>query len=463
MSTVPASPNSLDTSERPSQKPSVPRRSGHWGVWIAVLCLVAGAGYLLSHRRSQSQSQPQATGKKGRGAGAGAIPVSVSSVKQGNIGVYVDALGTVTPVYTVTVTSRVTGELTNVYYREGQMVHKGQLLAEIDPRPYQAVYVQAQGQLERDTALLNNAKTDLSRYQMAYEQHAIPEQTVATQQTTINQDLATVKVDEGTLAAAKVNLDYAKITAPIDGRVGLRTVDPGNIVPANGTTGLLTIAQIQPITVIFTMAEDYISEVATQLRAGQKLRVDAFDRENETDLAQGTLLTLDNQIDTTTGTVRARATFANRDFKLFPNEFVNARLLVKTLKNVNLISTAAIQRNNDVAFVYVVNTTARTVQSRNVNIAVTDGTMAAVTGVSPGETLVTDGFDKLQEGSKVSIRKPTGAAPAPPNTGETQPQTNQFNGDTQPNPPGSSGNHHNPQPPQTFTTGTSQLRPGRHK
>ena len=461
MSNVPAPPNNPNPSEQPHKPVAEPRRPRHWAVWLALLCMLAGAGYLLSQRPSQSQS----SGKKGKGkgAGGGAIPVSVSPVKQGNIGVYVNALGTVTPVYTVTLTSRVTGELMNVYYHEGQMVHKGQLLAEIDPRPYQATYVQAQGQLERDMALLNNAKTDLNRYQMAYEQHAIPEQTVATQQASVNQDQGTVKVDEGNLAAAKVNLDYAKITAPIDGRVGLRTVDPGNIVPANGTTGLLSITQLQPITVIFTMAEDYISEVATQLRAGHKLRVDAFDRDNETDLAQGTLLTLDNQIDTTTGTVRVRATFANRDFKLFPNEFVNARLLVRTLNNVNLIPTAAIQRNNDVAFVYVVNTGTRTVQSRNVNIATTDGTTAAVTGVKPGETLVTDGFDKLEDGSKVTIRKDAGSAPAPPNTEETQPRANQSATQTEPAAQGASntqlnGNQQNAQQPQS-----SQPHPGRHK
>lgn len=404
--------------------------------------MLLGAGYLLSQR---SSSAPQGKAKRGKGAGGGPIPVSVSPVKQGNIGVYVNALGTVTPVYSVTVTSRVTGELMNVYYHEGQMVHKGQLLAEIDARPYQATYMQAQGQLERDTAALNNAKTDLQRYQMAYAQHAIPEQTVATQQSAINQDLGTVKVDEGNLAAAKVNLDYARITAPIDGRVGLRTVDPGNIVPANGATGLLTITQLQPITVIFNMAEDYISEVATQLRAGHKLRVDALDRDNSTELAQGTLLTLDNQIDTTTGTVRVRATFANRDFRLFPNEFVNARLLVKTLNSVNLIPTAAIQRNNDVAFVYVVDTGARTVHSRNIDIATTDGDTAAVTGVKPGESLVTDGFDKLEENSKVAIRKAPGTAPAPPNSEEAEPHAQPA----QPGIPGATNSHDkNPQQPR---------------
>jgi membrane fusion protein, multidrug efflux system len=251
---------------------------------------------------------------------------------------------------------------------------------------------------------------DLARYQTAVAQHAIPEQQAATQLATVHQDEGTVKLDEGNLEAAKVNVDYTQIRSPIDGRVGLRTVDPGNIVPANGTTGIATITQLQPITVIFTMAEDYISEVVAQLRAGHSLRVDALSRDDQSQLAQGTVLTLDNQIDTTTGTVRVRASFPNRDNKLFPNEFVNAKLLVRTLMGVNLIPMAAIQRNSDVSFVYVVKAD-KSVQSRNINVATSDGTNAAVTGVNPGETVVTDGFDKLQDGSKVTIRKPVGQTP----------------------------------------------------
>jgi len=311
------------------------------------------------------------------------------------MGVYISALGTVTPVYTAAITSRVAGELVQIHYREGQMVHKGDLLAVIDPRPYQAAYEQAQGQLQRDQALLQNARTDLERYRSAYAQHAIPEQTMATQQAAVNQYEGTTRLDQGNADAAKVNLDYTHITAPIDGRVGLRSLDPGNNVQANGTVPLLTITQIQPITVIFTMAEDYIHDVVTQMRAGHTLRVDAYDRDNETHLAQGTLLTLDNQIDTGTGTVRVRASFSNRDSRLFPNEFVNARLRVKTLTGVNIIPTAAIQRNNDVSFVYVIEPAKSTVLSRNITVATTDGLLAAVTGVMPDEMVVTDGFDKL--------------------------------------------------------------------
>lgn len=448
-------PNPTDDSATTSEQiPSAtdPPRLHHrrrWAVWGAILCMLFGAGYLLSQRSSSTQSK----GKKGKNAGGGAIPVSVATVKQGNIGIYVNALGTVTPVYTATITSRVVGALMEVHYREGQMVHKGDLLAVIDPRPYQATYVQAQGQLERDQALLANARIDLARYQTAIEQHAIPEQQLATQKATVDQDEGTVKLDQGNLDAAQVNMVYTKITAPIDGRVGLRQVDPGNIVQANGTQALLTITQLQPITVIFTMAEDYISEVAKQMQAGHKLRVDALDRDNQTELAQGTVLTIDNQIDTTTGTVRVRATFPNRDLKLFPNEFVNAKLLVRTLDNVNLITTAAIQRNNDVAFVYVVDPTKKTVQSRNINVAVVDGNTAGVTGVSPGETLVTDGFDKLQDGTKVTIRKPAPAASAPPNQAASQTQPPQGAANTQVN-----TNQQNPQQPQT-----SQPRPGPKK
>ncbi len=375
---------------------------------IALLCTFLAAGYVLS----QSTKPASASGKgasKGNGGGrggregGGAIPVSVEKVKQGDMGVYINALGTVTPVYTVNITSRVAGQLMEVNYKEGQIVHKGELLAVVDARPYQAVVTQAEGQLARDQAQLKNAFIDLDRYKGIYAQKAIPEQTLATQQALVEQDQGTVKTDQGNLDAARVNYDYTHITAPIDGRVGLRPVDPGNIIQAGGQT-LLTITQLQPITVIFTIAEDYISDVTGQLRAGRNLLVDALDRNNQTNLAQGTLLTVDNQVDTTTGTVRARASFSNRKYELFPNEFVNARLLVKTLRSVNLIPTAAIQRNNDVAFVYVV-AQGNAVETRNIKIATQDGNTAAVTGVRLGETLVTDGFDKLQDGTKISVRR----------------------------------------------------------
>ena len=342
-----------------------------------------------------------------------AIPVATAPVTLGNIDVYLDALGTVTPVYTVTMVSRVAGEITEVQFKEGQIVKKNDLLAVIDPRPYVAALLQAQGQLIRDEAALKNARIDLVRYQNSFKEHAIPEQELATQQATVDEDEGTVKLDQGNLAAAQVNVDYTRIVAPIAGRVGLRNIDPGNVVPANGTSGLCVITQLQPITVIFTIAEDEIDGVTAQMATGRAMQVLALDRSKQQQIASGTLLTVDNQVNTTTGTVRARATFPNTRNELFPSQFVNARLLLKTLTQVNLVPQSAIQRNNDVAFVYAVQPDS-TVQSRNVKILATEGETSAVTGVNPGEQLVTDGFDKLQNGSKIVPRKTaTSEAQAP--------------------------------------------------
>lgn len=422
--------NPESTTSTTIERKSKPRR---WPIWLgALVILAAGGGYLLSQRPNASATSTESGGKSGskkggKGGGGGPVPVSVETVKQGNMGVYIQALGTVTPVYTATITSRVAGQLMEVDYKEGQIVHKGDLLAVIDPRPYTAAVTQAQGQLVRDQALLENARLDLTRYQQALAQHAIPEQQYATQQATVHQDEGTVTLDQGNLDAAKVNVDYTRITSPIDGRVGLRQLDPGNIVTANGTQALAIIAQLQPITVIFTMAEDSISEVAQQLRAGRSLKVEALDRDNSTVLGEGTVLTVDNQIDATTGTVKVRASFANKDYKLFPNQFVNAKLLVKTLSGVNIIPTAAIQRNNDLSFVYVVDEQKK-VHSRNIQVATTNGLSAAVTGVAVGEELVTDGFDKLIENAPVRIRPAAGTpskkpAAAEPETSTSSPST----------------------------------------
>jgi len=383
---------------------------GHWLTWVIVLGVVAVGVYYYFSRQPAKTTEETATktgtGKKG-GKGGGPIFVAAEKVKQGDMGVYItDIIGTVTPVYTVSITSRVAGQLMQVSYKEGQIVHKGDLLAVIDPRPYVAAEEQAQGQLERDQALLKNAHTDLDRYNAAYAQHAIPEQTLATQQALVSQDEGTVKLDQGNVDAAKVNVAYTKLTSPIDGRVGLRQVDPGNIVPANGTAPLLTITQLQPITVIFAMAEDHISEVVAQVQKGQPLEVDAYQRDNSTLLAKGTLLTLDNQVDVGTGTVKVRAKFANTDNHLFPNEFVNVRLLVRTLKDAIIIPTAAIQRNNDASYVYSIDPEKSTVQSRPIKVITSDGTQAAVTGLQADEVVVTDGFDKLQDKTKVVVRQP---------------------------------------------------------
>jgi len=380
--------------------------------WVRPTLIVLGVlivGWLIFKWWSAPKAKP---------AVVPVIPVAVGGVQSGDINVYLDELGTVTPVYTVTVASRVAGELTEVRYTEGQLVKKNELLAIIDPRPYRALVVQAQGQLSRDQALLANARLDLVRYQNSFKEHAIPEQQLATQQALVEQDQGTVTLDQGNLDAAQVNLDYTRIVSPIDGRVGLRLVDPGNIVPANGTTGIAMITQLQPITVIFTIAEDNLDEVIEQIAAGHKLSVTALDRTQKRTLSSGTLLTLDNQINVATGTVRARASFANSHNELFPNQFVNARLLVKTLTKVNLVPDAAIQRNNDLAFLYVVQPDS-TVQTSNIKILASDGGVSAVTGAELNAQVVTDGFDKLQNGTKISIKPakpaptPAGAAPAP--------------------------------------------------
>jgi membrane fusion protein, multidrug efflux system len=373
---------------------------GHKGLAIAAVVGLVVCAFLLYRLFSKPKAHPPAP--------AG-IPVSAGLAKVGDIDIYLDSLGTVTPVYTVTLTSRVAGELTEVDYKEGQLVRKNDLLAVIDPRPYQAMLVQAQGQLARDEAMLKNARLDLVRYQNAFEQHAIPQQQLATQQALVDQDAGVVLLDQGNLDSAQVNVDYTRIVSPIDGRVGLRGVDPGNIVPADGTTALATITQLQPITVIFNVSEDDLSRVTDQTSAGNALHVDALDRAQLKKLAEGTLLTLDNQINPTTGTVRARAIFPNLKNELFPNQFVNARLLVKTLTKVILVPASSIQRNNDAAFVYVVQPDS-TVKSADVKILATEGEVSAVTGVNAGAQLVTDGFDKLQAGSKIVIREPKASA-----------------------------------------------------
>ena len=327
----------------------------------------------------------------------------------GDIDVYLDALGTVTPVTTVAVTSRVTGQLTSVSFQEGQAVAKGDLLAIVDPRPYEAVLLQAQGQLARDQALLRNATLDLARYRNAFLQHAVPEQQVATQQALVDQYQGVVTLDQGSVEAARLNVEFCRITSPIDGRAGLRDMDPGNVVTANGATALATLTQTRPITVIFNLAEDVLGQVAQQLAGGASLAAVAYDRSRQVKLAEGTLLTIDNEINPATGTFRARAVFANLHDELFPNQFVNIRLRVRTLHGAVLVPSAGIQRNGDDTFAYVIQPDG-TVKSRPLKVVDTEGEVAAVTGVAAGERLVTDGFDKLQSGTRVSVRVPSSQA-----------------------------------------------------
>jgi multidrug efflux system membrane fusion protein len=320
--------------------------------------------------------------------------------------VYFTGLGAVTPIYTDVIRSRVDGQLMNVFYREGEMVHQGDLLVTIDPRPYEAALTQAQGQLARDQALLANARIDLTRYQTLAPQKAIPEQQLATQRATVAQYEGIVKNDQGVVDAAQVNLDYCKIPAPITGLVGLRLVDPGNIVQASDSNGMLVITQMDPISVIFTIAEDQLPAVLAKMRAGQKLEVDAYDRDLKTKLSQGTLSTIDNQIDQTTGTVRMRATFDNKNTSLFPNQFVNARVLVQEKRGVLLLPSAAIQRNSNTTFVYLVQPNS-TVTIQNIQTGVTEGDNTEISsGLKAADVVVLTGADRLQPGGKVTVQFP---------------------------------------------------------
>jgi multidrug efflux system membrane fusion protein len=355
-----------------------------------------------------------AAAAKAAAAGPPPIPVVAVTSFQGDIGVYYSGLGAVTPLATVTVRTRVNGQLMSVRYREGDTIHQGDLLAEIDDGPYQAVLTQAQGQLMKDQAALENARIDLVRYQQLVQQKAAPEQQFATQQATVHQDEGAVKLDEGQIQSAQVNLAYCKIAAPVTGRIGLRLVDAGNIVQSSDTNGLVVITQMDPISAIFTISEDQLQVVLRKVAAGQSLEVDAYDRALTTKLAQGSLTTLDNEVDPTTGTLKLRATFRNPNGTLYPNQFVNARLLVEEKRGVTLAPTAAIQRNSQATYVYVVNADSK-VEVRPIVIGTTEGNNSEVTsGLAPGEVLVMTGVDKLQAGSKVTAQlTPAKPAPAP--------------------------------------------------
>jgi multidrug efflux system membrane fusion protein len=390
---------------KPAVRAPEPRKArSHRWIWVVVILALAIAG-LVYYRKQQAAAQAA----RAKAAAANrSVPITTASVRQGPIGVYINALGTVTSVYTATITSRVDGQIISVNYREGQMVRQGDLLIQVDPRPYQAALLQAQGTLAHDEALLNESKIDLDRYQLAFNRNAIAKQQLDDQAQLVKQYEGSVKNDQGTLASATTNLDYASIKAPIDGRVGLRLIDPGNIVTAGGSTPLVVITQLQPITVIFSVAEDYLPQIQKQLKNGNKMEVAAFDRAQQTKLATGSLLTLDNQIDTTTGTLKLKAIFQNQDLALFPNQFVNARLLVDTQQNASLAPTAAIQRNAQGTFVYVINSN-QTASLRTITVGTTDANLAAVQGVNPGEVIAVTGFDKLQDGVKVSIVNGNGA------------------------------------------------------
>jgi len=392
----------------PDHQLAAPARGRHkvlWIViWILVLLALVLAGVLIW--RSHEAAQKAAAAKRKPPPG---ISITTATAQKGNIGVYLDAIGTVTPVYTASITSQVTGLVVAVHFTEGQTVAKDDPLVDIDPRPYRASLLQAQGVLERDQNLLAQARMDLERYRDAWSRNAIAKQILDDQEKLVLQDEGTVKNDQGTVQFDQIQVDFCHITAPIAGRVGLRLVDPGNVVQSAGTVTLAVITQLEPITVIFTVPEENLPQVEARLRRGAKLTVDAFDRAAQKKIASGVLLTLDNLIDTTTGTVKGRAQFDNHNDALFPNQFVNTRLLVNTLQGVTLVPASVIQQNGQASFVYVIQD--NFAHMRSVKPGVTDGGITQVDGVNPGEVVANSSFNKLQDKEAVVIaNKPVPAA-----------------------------------------------------
>ncbi len=390
-----------DSTATPSDSPG-PRARVRRFIVLALLGVSIVAFMLFVQRRETSKAKTPKSP-----AGPTGVLITTATSRKGDIGVYINALGSVVPLNTVTVKSRVDGQLMSVNYREGQMVHKGDLLAQIDPRPFQALLTQAQGQFDRDKALLENANIDLNRYQQAYSKNAIPKQQLDTQLATVHQYEGVVKNDQGQIDNANVQLAYCQIASPISGRVGLRLVDPGNIVHASDPNGMLVITQLQPISVEFSVAEDYLPQIRKQLQRGGRLEVEAFDRTQQKKLSSGVLLTFDNEIDTSTGTIKLKSSFPNSDTSLFPNQFVNAQLLLDMHRGVTLVPTAAIQRSAQNAFVFVVKPD-QTVAMQNVTVGVSNGDTTEAAGLQPNVTIAVDGFDKLQNGVKVIERSQTG-------------------------------------------------------
>lgn len=387
----------------------VPPRSRHrtaWIVtWILLLLLLALAFVLIFHHHEAAKKKAAALAARPTPG----ITVTSATAQKGNIGVYLDAIGTVTPVYTVSITSEVTGLIGTVHYQEGQLVEKGDALVDVDPRPYSATLLQAQGALERDEGVLAQARMDVERYRTARERNAIAQQILDDQEKLVLEDEGTVKNDRGIVQYDQVQVDFCHITAPIAGRVGLRLVDPGNVVQSAGTATLAVITQLDPTTVIFTIPQDSLGQVQARLGKGSQLAVDAFDRSAQKKIASGTLLTLDNQIDTTTATVKGRALFDNHNGALFPNQFVNTRLLVNTLQGVTLIPASAIQQNGQASFVYAIE--GDYAHMRSVKPGVTDGGLTQVDGINPGDVVANSSFDKLQDNAKVAVSN----APVPAN------------------------------------------------
>jgi len=388
--------------ERNASPELLVHKKSHAVVWVIVIVAVLLAVFLVYYFTKPKTGGAEA-GAKGRGQN-GPAAITVGKTAAGNINVYVSALGTVTPVATITLYSQITGVVIAVHYREGQIVRKGDPLVDIDPRPAQATLTQAEGALEHDQGVLAQAEMDLTRYQAAYARNAIAKQILDDQEKAVLQYQGTVKSDEGTVAYDKVQLGYCHIVSPINGRVGLRLVDPGNTVFSGSSSTLVVITQLQPITVVFNVSEDDLPGVQTELKGNKAMDVDAFDRSDEKMLEAGKLTSLDNQIDTTTGTVKFRASFQNKNFDLFPNQFVNARLLERTLTNATLAPTAAVQYNGTAAFVYIVNAN-NTVGVQPVTVVTGNEKVTAVTGVNNGVTVATSGFDRLENGAHVQVHQ----------------------------------------------------------
>ena len=392
-------------SQPAGDSPTPVKKRRHWWVWVLVLLAFGLTFYwVITHQQHSEAATRGGGGGGGRRMMGGVVPVTTATAHSGNVGIYQDAIGTVTPLYTVSINAQVTGLITAVHYREGQMVKKGDPLIDIDCRQYEAQLAQAQGTLERDQNVLAQAEMDHERYKVAWSKNAINRQLLDDQAKLVEQTKGTIKNDEGIVAFDKVQVGYCHITSPIPGRVGLRLVDAGNLVTANSSATLLVVTEIQPITVVFTLAEDALPAVLNQTRHGQQLKVEALDRAQQGHLATGKLTSIDNQIDTTTGTVKLRAQFDNRDGVLYPNQFVNTRLLVKTLENQTLIPTSAIQHNGSQDFVYVIQDNKASM--RNVKVGNSDkGETAVLQGLKPGEVVADSSFEKLQNGSQITESK----------------------------------------------------------
>ncbi len=383
------------------------RRKARW-LWLVLPALiVAGAWFVL-----QRQTHAQMSVSKRTSATVPVVPVVAALAMRGDVPVYLDGLGSVAAYYTVTARTRVDGQIMKVYFSEGEFVHKNDLLAEIDERPFRVQLEQAEGQMAKDQASLADARLDLERYRTLLSEDAIPKQLLDTQIATVGQFEGAVKADQAAIDNARLQLTYSRITSPIDGVVGLRLVDPGNIVHASDAGGLLVITQVQPITVIFTLPEDSVGPVLEKLRAGARLKVDAYNRDKSRKLASGHLMTTDNEIDQNTGTLKLKAEFENRDNTLFPNQFVNVRLLVETRRSQVIVPTVSIQRGSQGTFVFVISPDG-TVAARRVSAGIAEGNNTSIdNGLSVGEMVVTEGAENLQPGSKVAVRPEAGLVPA---------------------------------------------------